>query len=209
MLPPAARTLARERQRGISLLADLLGYEAARDPFEVQGREQAREVDLGGPSLRLRIDRIDAFPDGSRRVIDYKTGSNDRVRMDVDPPEPVQLAVYAIALEAAGEAPDALALLTVSARRLRFLGAGRAGSEAARDLDEVADWNVRVTRWHAVVNALAAAYVAGDAQVAPLRGACKFCHLKGLCRIGTGTLDEEDVEVDTGAEGISDGAGDD
>lgn len=209
LLPPAARALARERQRGIALLAELLDYEAHRGAFHVQGREQPREVDLGGPSLRLRIDRIDGFADGSRRVIDYKTGSGDRVRMEGDPPEPVQLAVYACALQAAGETPEAVALLTVSTRKLRFSGGGKSGSAAAEGLDSFADWDDRVTRWDAIVKALAAAHVAGDARVAPLRGACEHCHLQGFCRIGIAALADEDDAAEGDPDTASTGAGDD
>lgn len=209
LLAPIPRAMSRERERSIALLAGLLDYEAARATFHVQGREQPREVDLGGPSLRLRIDRIDGFPDGSRRVIDYKTGAYDRARVDVDPPEPVQLAVYAAALEAAGEAPQAVALLTVSARELRFTGGGKSGSEAAAGLTPLANWDERVARWRAIVNALAAAHVAGDAQVAPLRGACDRCHLQGFCRIGIAALADDGFEAGSDTDGSPAGAGDD
>ncbi|MEY2854723.1 MAG: hypothetical protein RL030_1855 [Pseudomonadota bacterium] len=209
LLLPVARALARERLRGIALLADVLDYEALRNAFRVQGREQPREVDLGGPALRLRIDRIDAFVDGTRRVIDYKTGSSTRVRLDVDPPDPVQLAVYASALKADGETPEAVSLLTVSARRLRFSGGGKAGSEAAQGLEEFADWDDRVTRWDAIVRTLAAAHVAGNAQVAPLRKACERCHLQGFCRIGIAVLADEEDDAEGEADASKAGAGDD
>jgi probable DNA repair protein len=200
LLPPA-RSLARERARGVALLMGLLAVESERDPFRVQHREQPRTLDLGGPTLRLRIDRIDTFADGSRRVIDYKTGSNARAQFFDELPEPVQLAVYATALHAAGEAPQALALLSVSARRLRFSGGGQQGTAAAMGLIEVPMWERRFEAWQRIIEALAAAHVAGVADIAPLQGACTYCHLQGFCRIGIATANHADDAAGDEAQG--------
>lgn len=191
LLPPLPRALNRERARGIGLLSALLEVEAARAPFTVQGREAALDADLGGPALRLRIDRIDAFPDGTRRLVDYKSGSSAGARLEAEPPEPVQLAVYATAMLQAGQPPQAAALLTVSAQRLKLAGAGKAGTDAAAGLKVLDDWDQRLPRWSAAVASLAAGHVAGVASVAPLAGACRHCHMPRFCRIGDLAFAEE------------------
>jgi RecB family exonuclease len=188
-LLPSQRALARERIRGITLLMQLLQVEAARTPFAVKDSEQLLEANLSGPRLRLRIDRIDAFTDGSQRVIDYKTGANARASFNDELPDPVQLAVYAEALCGQGHAPQALTLLSVSARRLRFSGAGQAGTAAAVDLKQMPDWEQRLSQWGAIVRALGTAHAAGVADIAPLKNACTYCHLSRLCRIDAAVVE--------------------
>ena len=52
-----------------------LDVETLREPFEVEQLEQGSEVArIGGLEFRVRIDRVDRLADGSRVLIDYKTG---------------------------------------------------------------------------------------------------------------------------------------
>jgi probable DNA repair protein len=183
-LPPGPRALERERERDLELLHRLLEIESARGPFSVESRERRLEATFDGPTLRLQLDRIDAFADGSHRIIDYKSGRAPRIRARDDPPDPLQLAVYATALDAAGERPAAVALMSASRVQPRYAGVGAAGSEAAQGLDEVDDWEALLPCWRAAIVRLVHEHVAGAAAVEPLDEACRTCHLHGFCGIG-------------------------
>ncbi len=54
--------------------AEHLATESAKDPFEVELLEDAVEVRVGDRTLRGRIDRVDRLHDGTRRIVDIKTG---------------------------------------------------------------------------------------------------------------------------------------
>jgi hypothetical protein len=46
----------------------------------------------------------------------------------------------------------------------------------------VEDWDARRLQWRAALDALLAEHAAGHSLVAPLRDACRLCHLAALCR---------------------------
>jgi hypothetical protein len=48
----------------------------------------------------------------------------------------------------------------------------------------VADWRAQQEAWVALVERLIRTFLAGDARVDPAPGACDYCHLTDLCRIG-------------------------
>jgi hypothetical protein len=52
-----------------------LALETQRRPFKVSGIEQNFELDLGGSTFSLKIDRVDQVDD-HEVIIDYKSNSN-------------------------------------------------------------------------------------------------------------------------------------
>ena len=46
----------------------------------------------------------------------------------------------------------------------------------------IPDWDAQRELWRRELASLLRAHVEGDAQVAPLRDACRRCHLAALCR---------------------------
>jgi len=183
---PGAVWQRRERERLESLLARWLVVERLRAPFTVDIIEsETSALRLAGLEFRCRIDRIDRLADGSRVLIDYKTGTQ-QPDWRGDRPDNPQLPVYALLH------PDALAAVAYavvnasesgfvheSARRGIFWPASPAGElEGAATFGElVAVWRERITR-------LAAEFAAGHAAVTPTATACRSCDLHGLCRIG-------------------------
>jgi hypothetical protein len=106
------------------------------------------------------------------------------------------LLAYAQAL---GEDVVALATVSVNARKVRFAGiardpkllpqvkavqttAGRAGAEA---------WRERQLAWRAILERLIASFLAGEAAVDPVPGACTYCQVIDICRIGERASDTE------------------
>ena len=185
--PPSPASLARERRRARRLVRELCELERARPAFSVRDTERPVQLTLAGLSLHMRIDRVDVLQGDALAILDYKSGQ--AVRADWYGPRPShpQLLAYLAAL---GEAVQALATVHLTAREIGFHGiAARRelvpGLEAAKASGEGADpWRERLAAWQAVLERLAVAFAQGEATVDPKPGACEYCHLAALCRIG-------------------------
>ena len=60
--------------RMLGSYVDTMAAEGAKRPFTVEAVERRIEFDQDGVSLVGKLDRIDRFDDGSKRIVDYKTG---------------------------------------------------------------------------------------------------------------------------------------
>jgi len=164
--------------------------ERARGEFAVQQREQDVSLVLGRLQLRLRVDRIDRLADGSRVIIDYKSGRSRVQDWLGERPAKPQLLLYSIAEP--GEAA-ALAFAQIRPRECKFVGLGRIeaapgiGTDIARVAGEgTGDWETLNDWWRDCLERLATGFVDGDARVDPLNPAsCTWCGLQPLCRIGS------------------------
>ncbi|MDE2339184.1 MAG: PD-(D/E)XK nuclease family protein, partial [Gammaproteobacteria bacterium] len=196
--PPSAAALGRERRRAVRLMHALCELERQREPFTVRDTERAAQLTLAGARLNLRIDRVDALGDGSLAILDYKSGRPIRPDWYGERPSHPQLLAYRAAL---GEAVRALATVHLTAREIGFRGISATedtlpGVEAVEaDGSGESPWAARVALWQAVLERLAAGFVRGAAAVDPKPGACEFCHLSALCRIGERSEAPEAAEV--------------
>ncbi len=195
-----------ETARLTDLVCAWLEFEKTRAPFNVRERERGRVVEIDGLPLSIRIDRIDALPDGRTVLIDYKTGKPSVEAWFGARPDEPQLPVYAVTT---GDSPVAVCFAS-----LRRGAPGFQGLAAQADLlPGVADWRAHdaagglrdwtdlLHAWREVLAALAQAFRAGDARVDPknLRVTCKYCELTPLCRVheydGLGEALEEDARA--------------
>ena len=210
-LPPAvgARSRGLEREWQCRAIGGLLAIERSRAPFAVVETERELTGRIGGLEFRLRVDRVDAV-DGSRVVIDYKTGSTGNAawrgaRMDAP-----QLPLYAVLHP---DGPAAIALAQANGAGARFVGVGDEsiqldGITPARkfalteDREKGFDWPAITQHWRAWLEALARDFSAGRAVVDPKLAAatCRRCHLGGLCRVDT-ARSRDDVPEEAGDEG--------
>jgi hypothetical protein len=84
----------------------------------------------------------------------------------------------------------ALATVNLTAREVRFTGVAAAGDLLPRvkalpvTAEAAADWSAQQRSWQGLIERLIRAFLAGDAQVDPAAGACDYCHLTDVCRIG-------------------------
>jgi RecB family exonuclease len=142
----------------------------------------------GGLAYKVRIDRIDRLEDGSRVLIDYKTGWVQPDWRGERPDNP-QLPVYALLHR---ENLVAVAYGRVSAAECRFVPESARGDifpgVRASRLEGMASFAELVAAWERRVESLAEEFSRGAAQVAPKDTACRYCHLQGLCRVPS-TLD--------------------
>ena len=184
---PSQAALARERRRTERLMGELCDLERDRPAFSVRHTEYAAHLDIAGLRVRVRMDRIDALEGGGLAILDYKSGQPVSGDWYGERPSHPQLLTYLAAL---GDEVVALATVNVTAREVRFQGiAARAGllpkvgvAKAPPGAQEA--WPARVKEWRARVEQLAREFAGGEARVDPKPGACAYCHLGSLCRIG-------------------------
>jgi ATP-dependent helicase/nuclease subunit B len=188
--------LERECRRAVRLIAELCALERTRADFTVLATEAPRELSLAGGRLRMRLDRIDQTEAG-QVILDYKSGRAGSPDWYGEHPTHPQLLAYLAAL---GDEVVALATVNVTAREVRYSGVAGApqvlprlevlGAPAG---DARPSWGEQRRAWRALIERLIGAFLAGEAAVAPAPGACDYCHLGALCRIGAHAFTEEVV----------------
>jgi ATP-dependent helicase/nuclease subunit B len=192
--PQRMRLLQIEIELAASRILQLLQLDRQRAAFKVVGRpETAEQLTLGKLSFELRLDRTDellAEPyRGARVIVDYKTGHNVGTQSWLrERPEQPQLPLYAATHP---ESLGAVAFATVSAKSVSYQGLARQdgvlpGIKAFNDKYLPAphrEWEGLQAYWHSVVLKLADQFASGVANVDPLPTACRYCHLRALCRV--------------------------
>ncbi len=203
---PPARLLELERRRLCSLIGEWLGeVELKRPMFRVEQIEEDHLERIGPLEIRTVVDRIDRLEDGSRVILDYKTGQQvgaDKLIGErlLEP----QLPIYAAG--SSGQEADGVAFARVRRGDCRMVGVARSGdllprvagvseSKQAQALD-IEDWNRLIAHWRDQLEALAAGFAAGEAAVDPVsrEDACRFCDLGGFCRIAERQCEEASDE---------------
>ncbi|MGA2412776.1 MAG: PD-(D/E)XK nuclease family protein, partial [Candidatus Binataceae bacterium] len=198
--------LAAEKRRLKTRITAWLELEAGRQPFTVEACERRLEdVRVGDLRLNLRADRIDRLADGSRLLLDYKTGLVSPSSWDGNRPEDPQLPLYA----AYGnmENVSGIVFARIRAGKIDFEGRVRdahaqlstaIGAKKAIVTDPYSD--AMRDAWARGLESLAAEFREGQAAVHPLPHACDYCGFNSLCRVAelhlaTVAVDEEDEEA--------------
>jgi ATP-dependent helicase/nuclease subunit B len=191
---PGQRWRDREQLRLETLLCKWLDLERARPPFAIDRLETEAEIARhAGLAFSVRVDRIDRMPDGSRVLIDYKTGY---VSPDWrgDRPDNPQLPVYALLHR---PALVGVAYGRVNAAQCAFVvESERAGIFPRNRASKMEGWSsfaALLDVWSGRIEKLAAAFAQGAAAVDPTANACRSCRLQGLCRVPS-TLGGAEVE---------------
>jgi ATP-dependent helicase/nuclease subunit B len=179
-----------ESQAMAKVLHKWLAVERQRSEFYVEALEQDINLELAQLPIRLRVDRIDQLPDGSRVIIDYKSGEcSARDWLGTRPAKP-QLLLYA---SAEPDSVAALAFAKVRTRQPGYAGLGRviAAPGISTELPrtgqvgtELEDWPTLNEYWRENLEQLAQSFVDGAAAVDPLSpSSCTWCGLQPLCRV--------------------------
>ncbi|HXZ95498.1 MAG TPA: PD-(D/E)XK nuclease family protein [Burkholderiales bacterium] len=186
---------ALEQERVTTLLMRLLELEKKRVPFELLAREKPQQVTVAGVGVSTRPDRMDRLEDGSRIILDYKTGRRAGVASWFDeqnrPDEP-QLPLYAVS--AGRDDVAAVAFVQLHAQDVMFKGLSRdegllpgvqtiAATRIAAQ--QCANWADMLEGWRAMLENLAREYLDGRADVSPrdYPNTCRDCDLGPLCRV--------------------------
>jgi probable DNA repair protein len=182
---PGPRWRSRERERMLNVLGKWLDVERQREPFEVEQLELGRQVARhAGLDFSVRIDRVDRLADGSRVLIDYKTGMAAADWRGERPDNP-QLPIYALLRP---EALVAVAYGRVNAGDCGFVAEAERGGifkprSQKSQLEGLPSLAALIQVWSGRIESLAADFAAGRAAVAPTVRACTTCRLHGLCRV--------------------------
>ena len=192
---PTEQLLQLEFERLVILVQEWIeNVEMKRDYFRVLETEQQLVEKIGSLQIKLQVDRIDQLENGSRIVIDYKTGSDLRAEEFLSQPliEP-QLPIYAVA--DSDSETEGIAFARVRRGDCRFLGVvkekgllGRVRELSAYAQAEelgICNWNELLHFWRQQLNQLADDFAAGDAVVKPYDSSksCQYCDLSGICRV--------------------------
>lgn len=171
-----------ERERITRLMHEWLeGMEMSRPPFVVEAFEQAVEFEHAGIAIRLKIDRVDRIGD-ARVVVDYKSGTNNKINSWREPRigNP-QLPLYALARDDI----DGVAFAQIAREKCRFIGI--AGNTDLLDGigpgDPPLSWDEWREHWRRALNVVVDEVAHGVAVPTPGPDTCKYCELKGLCRV--------------------------
>jgi RecB family exonuclease len=157
-----------EARRLASLLEAMLEFDARRAPFQVVATELPLDVPVAGLVLRVRADRVDELTDGSRLIIDYKTGVAKRRSgwLGERPAEP-QLPLYALGGQADGVAFVYLNENGVTADGVAATDAEMQGLHAVGDLTRgrLATWEELAGEWSTALAMLAKEFLAGCCRI--------------------------------------------
>lgn len=183
--------LESEQQRLLTRLREWMQYEAKRQPFIVEKREEKlTDVNVGDLKLNLRADRIDKLPDDSHLLLDYKTGEVSPSAWKGERPDEPQLPLYATY----GNVESVSGLLFAQIRAGKMLFSGRAAKPLQMVMADLPPTSALVTQpfnhttydtWQQALLQLAEEFLRGEASVDPKHGdeTCKYCPLPGLCRV--------------------------
>lgn len=183
------RFIALEKKRLTDQIKAWLTLEKQRAPFRVLALESEREIQFAGLTLKLRVDREDELNDGTRMIIDYKTGECSPANWFGDRPDDPQLPLYGLTCN---YSIDGLAFAQIWADKLQFLGISdkNCGISGVLSIDQqkFADsltWDVFFKTSEITLTRLAQEFQAGHAVVDPKQPdkTCRYCDLQSLCRI--------------------------
>jgi RecB family exonuclease len=181
-----------ECTRLANLVRQWLDIEGQRLPFTIDAVEREFQLELAGLTFALRVDRIDNV-NNRAVVLDYKSSSKSASGATKSPPTDLQLPIYSLL----DEQIASVAYACISDKAVKAVGIGeQALSEAASGTLQIKPtpepWTEQRQQWQLALVDLAQALRDGDATVTPRKGACRYCHLQGLCRINTAN-DEDSV----------------
>jgi ATP-dependent helicase/nuclease subunit B len=187
--------LAAEKRRLLIRIGDWLALEAGRQPFAVEScEERLPDVHIGNLKLNLRADRIDLLPDGSRLLLDYKTGNVSTASWDGERPGDPQLPLYA----AYGNVENVSGVLFARIRSGKIDFEGRVRNAQAQLSADIRGKKALVTHpyseamrheWALALAHLGDEFLRGEAAVAPRdTKVCDFCDFHSLCRVAESPL---------------------
>lgn len=155
-----ARQLSLLREQLHQMLLDWIPFELDRDDFSVLSTEEELQLEIGGITLRLRIDRIDETSSGLL-LIDYKSGSSGSIEdwRSLPPAEP-QLPLYCLASR---KNVVAIAFARVKLGDAKWIALGR--EELVPRLRIEANWDELVGVWKDELTQLAERFAEGDTLI--------------------------------------------
>ncbi len=171
-----------ERIRLKRIVKQYLTLEKGRDFFEVIETESESQVNLSGLQFTTRIDRMDQLKDGSKLIIDYKTGKNVGLsKLISEPLEQAQLPIYAISNKV-----DGVAFANINSKDCQFKAITKNKYDlpmSNQSINRMPEWKKQVSQWSKELVNASQQFQNGNASVLPAKNACDYCEYDLLCRV--------------------------
>ena len=177
-----------------NLLYQWLCYEKLERPrFSVIESEEKYPVKIDRINFNVKIDRIDQYEDGSRTLIDYKTGSETPIsQWKKSPITSLQMPIYIVFTGI--ENISAAGIGYIHNNDVKLVGLS---SYAQEPIDGMItafskeklkihkdQWSNLIASWGVDIHKLASGYLSGDAKVTyGKEDELKYCSVKPLLRI--------------------------
>ena len=177
-----------------NLLYQWLCYEKLERPrFSVIESEEKYSVKIDRINFNVKIDRIDQYEDGSRLLIDYKTGSETPIsQWKKSPITSLQMPIYIVFTGI--ENISAAGIGYVHNNDVKLVGLSSCAQEPIDGMITVFSkeklkthedqWSDLLASWEVDIHKLASGYLSGDARVIYNKeDELKYCSVKPLLRI--------------------------
>ena len=186
-------TVSAHLERSLQTWLDYRQSAHSEDTITHCAHEVCIDKTLFGVQFTVRLDRVDYYPDGSCRIIDYKTGITNRAAWLQDPPQSPQLVVYALCQPQT----RAIAFASLHPDQLGYSGYGAqsdlSGIKPITDivLGQTDDskkvyntWPTQMALWEKAIGRLITHYREGALHKNPVNGTatCQYCQLQSACR---------------------------
>ena len=175
-----------------NILSQWLSFEKTkRSRFSVIESEEKYKVNIDRITFNVKIDRIDEYEDGSRLLIDYKTGSEAAVsKWTKSPITSLQLPIYIIFtgiknISAAG-------IGYIHNENVKLVGLSSYGQDpldaklkdCSLSKKDEGQWQYLIKSWHKDIHKLASGYLSGNAGVMYKKESeLDYCAVKPLLRL--------------------------
>jgi probable DNA repair protein len=181
-----------EQGRLKQLLLGWLLIERGRANFTVEFLEHPQVFRFASLELTTKVDRIDRLDDGSRIVIDYKTGKPNIKQWWGDRPDDPQLPLYSMLYDQ-NSSVSAIAFVQIHAdgSHMKGVGSDEIPEKSLQWNDKVKsaagaiDWPQLKKQWVNTLTQLAEDFIAGRAEVDPKKPVqtCQYCDYQSVCRV--------------------------
>jgi exodeoxyribonuclease-5 len=169
-----------------------LSFEKINRPsFKVIESEEKYKINIDRITFNVKIDRIDEYEDGSRLLIDYKTGNEESIfKWTKSPISSLQMPIY-ITFTGINNI-SAAGIGYIHNRNVKLVGLSMYGQDlidaelkdCSLSKKDEEQWPNLINSWHKEIHKLVSGYLSGDVRVTfKKENDLKYCAVKPLLRL--------------------------